>query len=95
MGCGGGEGIERSQRPVLSFCEAGILPVYDFGMSGRVGNVTRVMKQACIDYNPLCGAVLGEAHQHVVVGVIVDECERVHHGPILEQHTSPQALVLT
>ena len=46
MGCGGGEGIERSQRPVLSFCEAGILPVYDFGMSGRVGNVTRVVKQA-------------------------------------------------
>ena len=50
MGCGGGEGKwEVIQRLVLSFCEAGILPVYDFGMSGRVGNVTRVVKQACID----------------------------------------------
>ena len=64
-------------------------------MCRRVGNVARVVKQACPDYNPLCGAVLGKARQHVVVGVIVDECERVHHGPILEQYPSTEALVLT
>ena len=84
----------RGHKDLFSRSEAGSLAVYDFGMSGRVGNVTRVVKQACIDYNPLCGAVLGEAHQHVVVGVIVDECERVHRGAILEQHPSPEALVL-
>jgi hypothetical protein len=64
-------------------------------MCGRIGNVARIVKQTCVDHNPLSGAILGEARQHVVVGVVVDECERVHHSAILEQHPGPESLVIT
>ena len=62
-------------------------------LGGRVGNVARVVKQSRMDLNRLRGAVLGEARKHVVVGVVVDECERVHRSAILEQDPSPKALV--
>ena len=67
----------------------------DFGLCGRVGDVARVIEQSRVDRNQLCGAVLGEAGQHVVVRVVVDECDRVHRGAIVEQHHSPKALVLS
>ena len=68
-------------------------PINDFCMGSRVGNVSRVVKQPRVDHNPLRGAVLGEARQNVVVGAVVDECERVHRSAILEQYPSPEALI--
>ena len=58
-----------------------MLLVGDFCMGGRIGDVARIVKQSRVDHNPLRGAVLGEARQHVVVGIVVDECKRFTVAP--------------
>ena len=85
------EELKFSNRPNFSLDSQ--MPRSDDGMGGRVGNVARVVEQSRVDQDPLRGTVLGE-RQHVVVGIVVDECERVHRGAILEHTRVPEALVI-
>ena len=61
-----------------------ILSINDYDLSGRVGIIAWVVKQSSVNLNQLRGAVLRKTCQHVVVWVVIDECEWVHRGTILE-----------
>ena len=53
----------------------------------------RTVELLFVEKNPLRGAVLGEARQHVVVGIVVDECEGFTVAPS-SSSTRIEALVL-